>query len=173
MDMENTFQKLTELFASNINYDGEFNSLFFIEKEQEKLKITFLNKQHHDYILRYLIHEILKVTGKNVIFDHLNLKTSDITLKNHITDEVKTSIKPVKIKAKEKVQLPTIKNRTIQQIEEFMSCESKRILKEQEEIREQKENYLESISYASNYGQITFIVNLYHWMQKIKDYEED
>jgi hypothetical protein len=173
MNKDEIFQKLTQLFATKINYSGEFNSLFFIETEQSKLKINFLNNQHYDFILKYLINDILVVVNGEVRFGYLNLKTSPITLKNPLQEEVNYVIEPVKIKPKEKVELPTIKNRTIKQIEQFLFDEGDKILSSQKEIRERDENYLENKWYYSNYGQIQFISHLYSWMQKIKDFDED
>jgi hypothetical protein len=167
------FQKLTELFASKIDYDGEFNTLFFVEKERGKTKINFLNKQHYHYILMNLRDEILAITGKDVILGYLSMKTSPISLKTLMQDEPAQIIKQVNIKPKEKVELPTIKNRTLKQVKEFMFIEYGKLIEKQKEIRQLNEEYLDNIEYHANYGQINFIANLYHWMKEIKDYEEE
>jgi hypothetical protein len=177
MNQEETFQKLTQLFASKINYDGEFNSLFFIEREKhtDKLKINFLNKQHYDFIIEHLINDILDIVDDEVILGRINLKTNPITLKNAVKldEETEQVVVPKKVRPKERVELPTIKNKTIKQIEDFMLAEYDKIMEDQKKIREEHDDYMEVKMYYSNYGQVQFIAHLYDWMKKIKDYEED
>jgi hypothetical protein len=168
MNKEELFQKLTQLFATKTDYSGEFNSLFFIETEQNRLKINFLNKQHYDFILKHLIADILEVVKGEVVFGYLNLKTSPVDLLGQVQEEPKQIIKP-----KEKTELDTIKNKTIKEIEKFLFDEGDKILESQKEIRERDENYIENKWYYSNYGEIKFISHMYVWLQKIKDYDED
>lgn len=171
MNNEEIFQKLTQLFASKINYDGEFNSLFFIETLQGNLKINFLNKQHYHYILLNLKSEILKIVGSDVHFGYLNMQTSSISMKTN--EENKKIIKPAPVKPKDRVELPTIKNRTLKQIEEFMFDRYDELSEKQKEIRKIDEDYLENKLYYSNYGQMLFMAELYQFFKKIKDYDEE
>jgi hypothetical protein len=172
MKQEEIFQKLTQLFATKIDYSGEFNSLFFIETERGKLKINFLNKQHYDFILNHLISDIIEVVKGEVKFSYLNLKTSPLTLKTPLREEVNYVIEPLKIKPKERVELPTIRNKTLRKIEDFMFREYRKIMDEQKEIEKENENYLESKRYYSNFGQIKFMAELYDYIIKIKDYDD-
>jgi hypothetical protein len=154
MNKEEIFQKLTHLFASKINYSGEFSSLFFIEEVQGRLKINFLNKQHYDFILKHLINDILEEVNERVVFGYLKLKTSPITLKNPVIEEIITVVKQTRIKPK--VELPTIKNKTIKQIEHFMFDEYDKIkednLKLIDEYKEKNKNLYESVRWADNWG---------------------
>jgi hypothetical protein len=168
MNKEETFQKLTEIFVKKVEYHGEFTSLFFIEDESGKLKINFLNKQHYNFILKHLMDDILEVLKGEVVFDYLNLKTTPITLLGRVQDEPKQIIK-----SKEKIELDTIKNKTIKEIEKFLFDEGDKILESQKEIRERDENYIDNKWYYSNYGEIKFISYMYAWLQKIKEYEEE
>jgi hypothetical protein len=172
MDKEEIFQNLTQIFAEKINYSGEFYSLFFIEDERGKLNINFLNKQHYDFILKHLINDILEVVKGEVKFGYLNMKTTPITLKEPLQEEVIATIKPSRIKPKEKVELPTIRNRTFKEIENFMFDEYEKICEEQKELIK-REDYLNNAAYIANFGEISFIARLYDWIKKNRDYEED
>jgi hypothetical protein len=173
MNNDELFQKLTELFSSKIDYDGEFYTLFLIEEIQGKIKINFLNKHHYHYILINLKNEILKITGSDVEFSYLKMNTSPVSLKAPVHDEPKQIIKPAKIKPKEKIELPTIKNRTLDQVQNYMSEEYEKLWEKQKKIIKENENYLDNIEYFANWGQMQMIANLYVWMKSIRDYEED
>jgi hypothetical protein len=176
MYREEVFQKLTILFAEKINYDGEFNTLFIIEKDKpnNKFIIKFLNQQHYELILTHLKEDILSITGNDMKFSYLSMKTDDISLKSQIKVERKQIIKLVLVKPKEKAELPTIKNRTINQIEQFMFDEFARLCDEQKEILKKHSNPIEerNVIYFANAGEINMITKLWLYFKKIKDYDE-
>lgn len=164
--------KLTTLLNTKLDYSGEFNTLFFIEKDQNEIVIKFLNKDHYNYILKHLREELVGVFGEQVRVTHLNLETSPLTLKN-IESNKGTTVALPKLTRKEKVELPTIRNRTIKEIQKFMHSEFEKLMEEQQKIRDDYEDYDEKLQYAYNYGSVGFIVKMDNYLDKIKDYEEE
>lgn len=75
--------------------------------------------------------------------------------------------------AKEKVELPTIKNQTLKMVEDFIFQEYSILLEKQKEIRESDKGYLNNFIYYYNFVQMNFIADFYCWMKTIKDYEEN
>lgn len=163
---------LTELFNSKINYNGKFDSLFFIDEYKGKIRINFLNKQHFNFVINHLFNDISQIINdENIEFGYLNLKTDPISLKNQDSNVSLSEEKNQKQDHEEKVELPTLKNKILNQIETFIKNDYFRLVKEQKEIRKAKQNYLDSLEYSHNYGQINYITYLYEYIESLKDYE--
>ncbi|KON87404.1 hypothetical protein AF332_11585 [Sporosarcina globispora] len=172
MNKNDLANNLTTLLNTKLDYSGEFNTLFFIEKDQNGTVIKFLNKDHYNYILKHLRGELVDVIGGEVKVTHLNLETSPVTMKN-FENAKGITVRPISPIKKEKVELPTIRNRTIKEIEKFLSDEFHVLMEKQQELRDQHEDYIEKLQYAYNYGEVGFLVKLNSYLQKIKDYEEE
>lgn len=104
-----------------------------------------------------------KKNGLNPTYSKQFMEKYQRALKNEI--ERKNNIKWV--------ESDTVKNKTIHEIEVFLTKEYDGLIQKQENIRSKREDYLDSMTYAAYYGEVNFISKLSEFLDKIKDYEEE